>query len=141
MYFTAAKISPLERNLYRVSITGKKESRLTEGAGCHVITAIGGNIYFLDKLSSLNVPPVYRLLDKNGKIVRTLEDNAALVQKMTEYNLGKVSFFKVQGDGGLELNAWRIVPLDFDSTKKYPVLMYQYSGPGSQEVADRFPNS
>jgi dipeptidyl-peptidase-4 len=68
-----------------------------------------------------------------------LEDNKVLKAKMAEYSLGKMSFMQMEGANGTVLNAWRILPPDFDATKKYPVLLYQYSGPNSQEVADRFP--
>src|SRR5690348_11167677 len=128
----------MQRQLYAVSYNGKRKRLLTPEAGTHVITQVGGYNFFFDKYSTLTTPPVYYLRDANGKIVRTLEDNAELKAKMDEYELGKISFqqFKIEGD---TLNAWVMLPPSFDEQKKYPVLMYQYSGPGSQEVADRFP--
>lgn len=139
VYYTAAETSPMERSLYSVDMSGKHKVRLTPEPGSHVITGIEGNKYFMDKYSSLNTPPVYYLRDGKGKIVRTLEDNSSLKMKMGDYNLGKMELITVDGAGGVKLNAWRILPPGFDASKKYPVLMYQYSGPGSQEVADRFP--
>lgn len=139
VYFTAAVESPMERNLYSVDINGKRRNVLTPEHGFHDITPIQGNRYFLDKYSMLNTPPVYTLRDAKGKILRTLEDNAALKATMATYQLGKVEFTQVEGADGVKLNAWRMLPPNFDPSKKYPVLMYQYSGPNSQEVADRFP--
>lgn len=139
VYFTAAENSPMERNLYSVDIFGKRRKTLTPERGFHAITPIQGNRYFLDKFSTLSTPPVYTLRDAEGNILRTLEDNAALKKTMAAYQLGKVEFTQIEGAGGVLLNGWRMLPPNFDSRKKYPVLMYQYSGPNSQEVADRFP--
>ncbi|RYE24297.1 MAG: S9 family peptidase [Sphingobacteriales bacterium] len=139
VYYTAAKASPMERKLYSVGFNGKGEKALTAEAGTHAITVVGGYNFFLDKYSTLTTPPVYYLRDAKGNIVRTLEDNADLKAKMNDYDLGKVSFKQFKIESGETLNAWMITPSTFDEHQKYPVLMYQYSGPGSQEVADRFP--
>src|SRR5690606_35783693 len=96
--------------------------------------------YFLDKFSTLNTPPVFMLRDRQGNVVRTLEDNSKLREKIKEYKLGKLYFDQFPGaEEGVLLNAWVITPPDFSPENKYPVMMYQYSGPGSQQVADRFP--
>lgn len=139
VYYTAAQTSPLQRQLYAVGYSGEVTRCLTPDSGIHAITPIEGARYFLDRYSRLNAPPVFRLIDAQGKTVRTLEDNARLAARMKEYALGKMEFTQVKGDSGILLNAWRILPPGFDPARKYPVLMYQYSGPGSQEVADRFP--
>ncbi len=138
VYYTAAETSPLERNLYVVEWSGKKKKCITPEKGTHSITPCEGYNYFIDKYSQLNKVPVYYLRNAKGEIKRTLEDNKALEDKMKEYALGDIRFMQIKGVSEM-LNAWVIVPPGFDSTKKYPVLMYQYSGPGSQEVADRFP--
>lgn len=138
VYYTAAEVTPMERKLYAVSFDGKKKKALTTEDGVHAITPIEGYKFFLDRHSRINQPPVFYLRDATGKIVRTLEDNKDLKAKMQEYALGKIEFKEMPGANG-KLNGWMITPPDFSETKKYPVLMYQYSGPGSQEVADRFP--
>ncbi len=138
VYYTAAEISPLERNLYVVEWTGKKKKCLTPEKGTHSITPCEGYNFFIDKYSQLNKVPVYNLRNAKGEIMRVLEDNKALEAKMKEYALGNVRMMQIKGVDAM-LNAWIITPPGFDSNKKYPVLMYQYSGPGSQEVADRFP--
>lgn len=139
VYYTAAEASPLERKMYAVDWKGRNKKLLTPEGGTHAVTKIEGYNYFLDKYSTLNTPPIYYLRDAKGKVVRTLEDNAELKAKMLEYDLGTVSFRELKVSDDKTLNAWVILPPDFDATRKYPVLMYQYSGPGSQEVADRFP--
>lgn len=141
VYYTAAVKSPLERKLYSVDWKGKNTTTLTPEEGTHNIVTIEGYNYFLDQHSSLHQPPVYYLRDEKGEIVRTLEDNKDLKKKMDKYDLGELSFTTFQCTDGSELNAYMITPPSFDKNKKYPVLMYQYSGPGSQQVADRFPLS
>lgn len=139
VYYTAAENSPLERKLYSVNWSGRGKKLLTPEDGTHDITSIEGYNFFLDKYSSLNEPPVYYLRDNKGDVVRTLEDNIKFTLKLQEYALGKTQFVNFTGAYGDKLNGWMITPPDFDKNKKYPVLMYQYSGPGSQQVADRFP--
>ncbi len=139
VYYTAAVNSPMERKLYAIDWNGRKVKLLTPEDGTHRITTIAGYNYFLDQHSSLNEPPIYYLRDAKGEIVSTLEDNIKLKLKMNEYKLGKLSFTTFKSADGVDLNAWMITPPDFDKKKKYPVLMFQYSGPGSQQVADRFP--
>jgi dipeptidyl-peptidase-4 len=139
LYYTAAEASPLERKLYAVDWTGRNKKVLTVEDGTHAITPINGYKYFIDKYSRLDIPPVYFLRDIEGNIIRTLEDNHELAATLKNYALGKIKFLKVPGDSGVMLNAWMITPPDFDKSKRYPILMYQYSGPGSQQVADRFP--
>lgn len=140
LYYTATVESPLERKLYVVDWDGGNRRTITPEDGTHAITTIEGNKFFIDKHSRLTQPPVYFLKDMNGKVLRTLEDNKELKDKMKEYDLGRISFRRFPGaQQGVRLNAWMITPPDFDSTKRYPVLMFQYSGPGSQQVADRFP--
>ena len=139
VYYTAAEKVPMERKLYLVGLNGKGKKTLTPEAGTHAVTPIEGYNYFVDKHSTLTMPSVFHLHDANGKIVRTLEDNAELKGKMLQYELGNIGFKQFELGDGKTLNAWMITPPNFDEKKKYPVLMYQYSGPGSQEVADRFP--
>lgn len=137
VYFSAAGTA-FERKLYVNSWNGDKLKCLTPEAGTHAVTFCEGNRFFLDKYSSLTQVPVFYLRDASGKILRTLEENKSLRNKMAEYKMGRIQLTKIRGVQE-ELNAWMITPPDFDSSKKYPVLMYQYSGPGSQMVADRFP--
>jgi dipeptidyl-peptidase-4 len=139
VYYTAAEKSPMERKLYVVNWDGKGKKVLTPEDGTHSITAIEGYNYFLDKHTRLTQVPVYYLRDASGKVVRTMEDNHVLAERMKAYDLGKIELKEIKLADGQTFNSWMITPPNFDPNKKYPVLMYQYSGPGSQEVADRFP--
>jgi dipeptidyl-peptidase-4 len=139
VYYTADVESPMERKLYRVDLNGEHGSCLSLGEGFHEITPCVGNRYFLDKYSRLNQVPVFRLIDAKGHIVRVLEDNKELENTLDHYDISPVTFLKIPNAQGVMLNAWMIKPPHFDPAKKYPVLMYQYSGPGYQEVEDKFP--
>lgn len=139
VYYTAAEQTPLERKLYAVNWSGRGKRLLTPEKGTHDITTIEGYNFFLDKYSSLNEPPIYYLRNNKGEVVRTLEDNIKFAVKLQDYALGKVEFATFKGAYGDDLNGWIMTPPDFDKSRKYPVLMYQYSGPGSQQVADKFP--
>lgn len=139
VYYTAGVVSPLERKLYSVDWEGKATRCLTADAGTHEVTPCAGFRYFLDKHSRLNSVPVYTLIDSKGKAIRTLEDNAELAERMNDYDLSVITTLQIPNGKGDMLNAWMIKPAGFDPSRKYPVLLYQYSGPGSQEVADRFP--
>jgi len=139
IYYTAAENSPVERKLYAVNWDGKGRRTITKEDGTHTITPVEGYQYFLDKYSRINQPPVYYLRDADGKVLKTLEDNKGLKDVMTDYDLGNIAIKQIDLGGDNTFWTWMITPPNFDPNKKYPVLMYQYSGPGSQEVADRFP--
>ena len=139
IYYTAAVHSPMDRQLFAVSYNNKIVTRqITGGAGVHSISMNADNTYYADSYSDINTPPVIAVYDINGKLVKTLKDNAALKNKMAEYALGKAFFIKVPNTKGDTLNGWMLRPADFDSTKKYPVLFCNYGGPGSQQVVNRF---
>ncbi|PIO48599.1 MAG: S9 family peptidase [[Chlorobium] sp. 445] len=134
LYFTSAKDSPLERHLYSVKFDGSQMQKLTSEPGTHSAEfSPDGSLYY-HTYSSVSTPPKFYLRKKDGSLVRELENNAALEKTLSEYRMGKAQFLTFKNASGVELNAWLLVPADFDSTKKYPVLMHVYGGPGSQTV-------
>src|SRR5690606_16793097 len=137
VYLSAAKDSPLERGLYAVDLKGKTLKSITQNKGYHAVRGVSGLKYFIDNFSTLNSVPVISLIDYEGKTVRVLENNSVLKSNMEKYSLGEVKLMKVPG-ADAELNAYMMTPPNFDKNKKYPVLMFQYSGPGSQQVANKF---
>ncbi|MDY6098145.1 MAG: prolyl oligopeptidase family serine peptidase, partial [Bacteroidaceae bacterium] len=92
--------------------------------------------YFMNVYSNLDTPPVTTLCDAKGRTLKTLEDNADLRQKLARITLGQRKLITVPTDGGVQLNAIMVLPPDFKESSQYPVVMYQYSGPGSQQVLD-----
>lgn len=137
VYFTAGIASPKERQLYSVHMNGGQQRAVLAEKGWHNVSATG-NKYFLVKHQSATEVPTFRLIDAKGKTVRWLEKNDRLKQQLQQVTLGTLRFLEIPNDEGVALNAYMITPPDFSESKKYPVLMYQYSGPGSQQVADRF---
>ncbi|SNC77206.1 dipeptidyl-peptidase-4 [Hymenobacter gelipurpurascens] len=138
VYYTSTEASPLQRHLYRIDLKGKGKTRLSEaGPGNDVVNMSADTRYFLNYHSQAGEPQVVSLRNgQDGKLVKVLEDNAALRQKLTQYNLSKLEFINFKTAEGVELNASVLKPANFDASKKYPVLMYVYGGPGSQTVKD-----
>ncbi|SMB93502.1 peptidase S9B dipeptidylpeptidase IV domain protein [Hymenobacter roseosalivarius DSM 11622] len=138
LYFTSTEASPLQRHLYRVSLKGKGKNRLGEAdRGVDIVNLSPDTRYYLNYHSAAGEPTTVSLRSgQDGKLVKVLEDNAALRQTLSQYNLGKVEFFDFKTSEGTTLNGWMIKPANFDPSKKYPVLMHVYGGPGSQTVLD-----
>jgi dipeptidyl-peptidase-4 len=137
-YYQAAKESPLRREVYFVSLDGKKSGKLSTQTGTNQADFSFGFQYFINTFTNIETPNLVTLHDQTGKLLRTLEDNSVLKNQLKEYNLSKKEFFTFKTSEGVELNGWMLKPVNFDQAKKYPVLMTQYSGPNSQSVIDRW---
>lgn len=134
LYYVSAENGATNRDVYSVKLNGKDKKRLSTRSGFTSFEFTPGYRYYISTYSDANTPPVYELNSINGKTVKVLEDNAALKSKMKNYNLSTKQFFKFKTSEGVELNGWMLKPQNFDSTKKYPVYMYAYGGPGANEV-------
>jgi dipeptidyl-peptidase-4 len=137
-YYQAARKSPLQREVYSVSLDGKKEECLSENAGVNRAVFSSGFKYYVNFFSSSTTPPLITINSTRNRKVRRLEDNAALRGKMKEYILPQKEFFTFNTSYGTTLNGYMLKPSSFDETKQYPVVIYQYSGPKSQEVMNRW---
>lgn len=138
LYYLSTEESPLRRDLYVVGLNGKGKKKLSEGAGTHQAVFSNGCRYYIDYFSSAEAPTRVTLHRADGKMVRVLEDNAPLRERLSEYEMPRREFFKVPLSHGISLNGFILKPVDFDPSKQYPVLVTQYSGPGSQRVADKW---
>jgi len=134
-YYASAQESPLRRAVYKSDQKGRV-TKLSTQEGTNSALFSKSFKYFLNVYSSLNTPPVYSLCDATGKTLKTLEDNQELRTKLSTKNLGERRFFTFKTQDGIELNGFMVLPADFSEAKKYPVVMHQYSGPGSQQVLD-----
>ncbi len=134
LYYVSAENGATNRDVYSVKLNGKDKKRLSTRSGFTSFEFTPGYKYYISTYSDANTPPVYELNSINGKTVKVLEDNAALKSKMKNYNLSTKQFFRFKTSEGVELNGWMLKPQNFDSTKKYPVYMYAYGGPGANEV-------
>ncbi len=136
IYFSSGYGNPLVRNLYSVKFNGKEVKRITNTNGTNTINFSKNNIHFILTNSSASSIPKTFLVDVNGKILDTLINNMVLESTLLNYSLSKPEFIQITTGDGVTLNAMMIKPPDFDESKKYPVLVYNYSGPGSQIVRD-----
>ena len=134
-YYQAQDGGPLRTGVYKCDAKGKVTSISTEPGQNSAI--FSGNFKQLMLTHhSAATPPTYTLRNDKGKVQKTLQDNAALKQKIDGMNLAKIEFFQFQTQDGVDLNGIMVKPADFDAYKKYPVILFQYSGPGSQQVLD-----
>ncbi len=137
VYVLAAAPTPMERNVYRVSLDGGAMQRVTPQQGTHSFNISPDARYAVDIHSSLGVPPTATLYAlPSMQPIRVLQDNAALKARLAQVRMRAPEFFRVPSPSGIMLDAYRIVPADFDSTRKYPVLMYVYGGPAIPSVSD-----
>jgi dipeptidyl-peptidase 4 len=135
VFYQSTENGSINRDVYRIGLDGKNKKRLSLTTGTNAGTFSPNFQYFINSFSSAAVPPTYTLNDsKTGASIKTIVSNEGLSDKLKKYDLPQKEFFMLKTEKGNELNAWIIKPKDFDATKKYPVFMYQYSGPGSQQV-------
>lgn len=135
-YYAGNQESPLRRSIYRSDSKDRVIRLSTSQTGTNTAIFSTGFRYFMNTWSDLNTPTVTTLCDASGKTLKTLEDNAALRQKLAALRLGERKFFSFTTADGIQLNGFMVLPADFNANKKYPVVMHQYSGPGSQQVVD-----
>ncbi|HYG19948.1 MAG TPA: DPP IV N-terminal domain-containing protein [Ohtaekwangia sp.] len=139
VYYTSTEASPLEKNFYSITLDGKKKARLSPAGGVHNIDMGDDFQFYVDHHSHASQPNVVSLYrTKGNSIVKVLEKNEALTATLKAYGFAPKEYFTFKGADGTTLNGFMLKPPKFDSTKRYPVLMYQYSGPGSQQVANNF---
>ena len=135
VYYQAAGINPHDRQVFVSHKTGKTE-RLTDTNGWNKAIFSGDYKYFLNTWSNYNTPYVFTIRDSKGKVLSTPVDNKELKEKVKTYGFNGRETFSFTTSEGVKLDGWMVKPKDFDTNKKYPVILFQYSGPGSQQVID-----
>ncbi|MBT6006149.1 MAG: S9 family peptidase, partial [Prolixibacteraceae bacterium] len=136
-YYQAAAESPLRREVYFISQDKKKKGKVSKLEGTNRVVFSKNFKYYINYYSSSKTPNLITLHEnKKGTQIRVLQDNTILKNTLEVYNISQKEFFKFTTSEGVELNGYMIKPAGFDSSKKYPVLMTQYSGPNSQSVSD-----
>ena len=138
VWYLSTETSPLRRNLYSVRLDGRDKQRLTQGEGYYTVAPSAGMRYFITTFSNASTPNLTEVCDASGQPLRTLADSRALRDELAASQRPVKEFFTFTTERGDTLNAYRILPHDFDPAKRYPVLLTQYSGPGSQQVVDRW---
>ena len=135
VYYQAAGINPYDRQIFVSHKNGKTE-RLTDTNGWNKAVFSGDYKYFLNTWSNYNTPYVFTIRDNKGKVLSTPIDNKELKEKVKTYGFNGRETFSFTTSEGVKLDGWMVKPKDFDTNKKYPVILFQYSGPGSQQVID-----
>lgn len=138
-FYASNEGSPLEQYIYKIDTSGRKTKLSTE-KGFNSAIFSSNCLYYLNIHSDISTPPVYTLCTATGKQLKVIEDNAKLRGKLASLTLSKPEIISITTADGVQLNGWMVKPADFSSSKRYPVLMYQYSGPGSQQVLNSYSN-
>ena len=142
IYYQSAEESPLDREICYVDLKGNR-TRISKRTGTNRADFSSNFQYYINTFSDIQTPPYITVNNNKGDEIRVLVDNHRLVNTLDEYDLGTFSFFTFTSPEFLlpdseqvSLNAWKILPPDFDPKKKYPVLITIYGGPGSQTVTN-----
>ena len=141
IYYQSVENGSINRDVYAVGLNGKKKRRLSAKTGTNAAAFSADFTYYINTFSSAITPPIYTLNSSlDGQVLKTIKTNDALVEKLEAYTISDKVFSTLSINGN-DLNMWTIKPVGFDPNKSYPMLMYQYSGPGSQEVVNRWNDS
>jgi dipeptidyl-peptidase-4 len=138
IFYQSTEDGSINRSVYSIGLNGKKKQRLTQDTGTNSASFSADFTYFINIFSSATNPPEYTLNNsKTGSLVQSIKGNDRLLQMLSDYKTSEKEFSTISVNGN-DLNMWTIKPVDFDDNKTYPLFMYQYSGPGSQQVANRW---
>ena len=138
IYYQSVENGSINRGVYVIGLNGKNKQLLSKKEGTNSASFSTDFTYFINTFSSASAPPEFTLnVANNGTVLKRIKHNDKLAEKLSNYRLSEKEFSTITINGN-DLNMWTIKPVDFDPNKKYPVLMYQYSGPGSQQVANRW---
>jgi dipeptidyl-peptidase-4 len=139
IFYQSVENGSINRDVFRIGLDGKKKVKLSQSVGTNAATFSPNFQFFINTFSSTTQPTNYSLNNaKDGKQVQSIVSNESLAEKLKKYDLPSKEFFVLTTEKGNQLNAWMIKPKDFDANKKYPVFMYQYSGPGDQKVSNKW---
>jgi dipeptidyl-peptidase-4 len=137
IYFSSAEKSPIHKGIYKINFDGTKKKAISAETGYNGAEFSANMNYFMKISSDANTPKKYTLCNNDGKELAILENNDKLIEKIKTFDFSKREFIQIKGKEDL-LNASIIYPKDFDPTKKHPVYMNVYGGPGSNIVADEY---
>ena len=136
VYYQAATKSAMQKELFATSYTKKKQEVISDVAGSNSAQFSSTYDYYVLTHSDINTPPTYSVYDRSKKKLRSLEDNMELRDIQSKVGTAPIEFFDFDTKEGVNLNGWMLKPADFKENRSYPVFMYLYGGPGSQQVTD-----
>ncbi|WP_434037596.1 S9 family peptidase [Formosa sp. 4Alg 33] len=136
IFYQSVENGSINRDVYSIGLNGKKKIHLSNKVGTNAASFSADFTYFINTFSNANTPPLYTLNNsKTGAVIKVIKDNKALSDKLEAYDISPKEFSTIKVNGN-DLNMWMIKPSHFDASKTYPLLMFQYSGPGSQSVSN-----
>ena len=134
IFYQSVEDGSINRTIYSIRLNGKSKKRISQATGTNSADFSKNKAYFILKHSDANTPVSYTLHNAK-KALKEIKNNKALSEKLNNYQLSKKEYSEIATKDG-SFNMWMLKPVDFDASKKYPMLMVQYSGPGSQMVAN-----
>ena len=138
IFYQSVENGSINRDVYSIKLNGRNKKRLTKSEGTNNASFSADFSFFINTFSSATTPPEYTLnSSESGNLKKSIKDNDKLAQTLSNYKTSEKEFSTINVNGN-DLNMWMIKPANFDASKIYPLLMYQYSGPGSQQVANRW---
>ncbi len=138
IYYQSTENGSINRDVYGIGANGKKKKRLSSKEGTNGAAFSANFTYFINTFSSATKPYQFTLHQaSDGKQLKEIKNNQTLSKKLEGFDISPKEFSTININGN-DLNMWMIKPADFDESKKYPLLMFQYSGPGSQQVSNRW---
>ncbi|MBT3741496.1 MAG: prolyl oligopeptidase family serine peptidase, partial [Polaribacter sp.] len=137
LYYQSVENGSTNRGVYAIGIDGKKKKLLSNKDGQNTAAFSKNLNYFINTFSSAEIPPIYALFSGEGEMLKVIKDNTQLKEDLSAYKMSPKEFSTININGN-DLNMWMLKPANFDENKKYPMLMFQYSGPGSQQVANKW---
>ncbi len=141
-FYQSTEVGSINRGVYSIKLSGKSKKELCVELGTNSAIFSNNFKYYISTLSDANSPSIYSLNKaSNGKVIKIIEDNTELKNTLANYSLTEKKFLTIKIKEGVELNTWMMKPKDFNPTKKYPVFMYVYGGPGSQTVQNSWAGS
>ena len=141
LYYVSTEISATDRDLYAVNLDGKTKRKMSTQKGTTSAEFSKSFKYYVSSFSHANAPTVNELHRSDGKLIKVLEDNKDLTNKLSTYDITKKEFFTFKTSEGVELNGWMMKPTNFDGAKKYPVFQFAYGGPGSNKCNNKWESS
>tara|TARA_B100000768_G_scaffold181987_1_gene208042 strand:+ start:12229 stop:14418 length:2190 start_codon:yes stop_codon:yes gene_type:complete len=141
IYYQSVENGSINRDVYSIRLNGKNKKRLSLEEGTNAAEFSADFTYFIKTFSNASTPPKFTLNDsKSGRLIKNIKDNSALLETLETFNYSTKEFSTISVNGN-DLNMWMLKPANFDPSKTYPLLMFQYSGPGSQQVANTWSSS
>jgi dipeptidyl-peptidase-4 len=135
LFYSAAEKGPINKGVYSINLNGKNKKALSQEIGTNEAKFAQGMNYFVLEHSDANTPSQFELRNKEGVLISIMEDNNELKEKIKFYKLATKEFYQVKHDGIVN-NAWIMKPFNFDQSKKYPVFIHVYGGPGHNTVVN-----